>query len=345
MEDAASPIWEDDFVLDQGADDGALIGVDHAAQAVTPGMMDGFVLFYRAVFGLEPDALWELPDPFGLVRSRAFRAGAVRLPLNVSESGRTGTGRFVSALAGAGVHHIAFAARDAAAAVDAAAARNAPLLDIPENYYEDLGARLGLPDEELAALARRHLLYDRDAAGGRFRHAYTHAFRDRFFLEICDRADGYSGFGAAIRQQPQDGRQAGGLDHVVAAQRVDHHAVLRAEAGEVHLCREAQDADRAVVAEHQHHVIASRAVDHHGVRLPVAGAQVDVHLRHVGSRKVPDRDVVGAAERVEVDGLDVVQVHRHIGDVAEEDRAAAIGEDLDVLRDIRAVEQHRVEAV
>jgi 4-hydroxyphenylpyruvate dioxygenase len=194
-----SPIWEDDFTLTPGTDAGGLLGVDHAAQAVTPGMMDSFVLFYRALFGLEPDALWELPDPYGLVRSRAFVGGngSVRIPLNVSESGRTGTGRFVSSLAGAGVHHIAFAARDAAAVVDAAASRQAPLLAIPENYYEDLGARFGLDDEMLAALARRHLLYDRDPTGGNFLHAYTPAFRDRFFLEIAARDGGYAGFGAA----------------------------------------------------------------------------------------------------------------------------------------------------
>nr|WP_272877355.1 sugar phosphate isomerase/epimerase and 4-hydroxyphenylpyruvate domain-containing protein [Neoroseomonas eburnea] len=195
----ARPIWEDDFHLQAGKDSATLLGVDHAAQAVTPGMMDSFVLFFRALFGLEPDMPWDLPDPYGLVRSRAFvgGGGSIRLPLNVSESGRTGTGRFVSAVAGAGVHHIAFAAADAATAVEAAAALAAPLLDIPENYYEDLGARFGLAEEELAELARLHLLYDRDAAGGTFRHAYTHAFCDRFFLEIVSRSGGYTGFGAA----------------------------------------------------------------------------------------------------------------------------------------------------
>ena len=197
----ARPIWEDDFHLEPapGPEEGSagLLGVDHAAQALAPGMMDSFALFYRALFGLEPDAPWELPDPYGLVRSRALTGGSVRLPLNVSESSRTGTGRFVSAFAGAGVHHIAFAAADAAAAVDAATARGAPLLDIPENYYEDLGARLGLEEPELQALARRHLLYDRDGRGGTFRHAYTHPFRDRFFLEVVERAGGYAGFGAA----------------------------------------------------------------------------------------------------------------------------------------------------
>ncbi|MDP3414412.1 bifunctional sugar phosphate isomerase/epimerase/4-hydroxyphenylpyruvate dioxygenase family protein [Falsiroseomonas sp.] len=193
------PIWEDDFQLEGEAAADGLLCVDHVAQAMTLDMMDSFILFYRALLGLMPDATWELPDPYGLVRSCAFVSadGSVRLPLNVSESRRTGTGRFVSAHAGAGVHHIAFRAADAAAAVDAAAARAAPLLDIPENYYEDLGARFDLEDAEIAELAKRHLLYDRDAAGGSFLHAYTHSFRDRFFLEIVERLKDYTGFGAA----------------------------------------------------------------------------------------------------------------------------------------------------
>ena len=196
----AAPIWEDDFKLEPAAEPtSGLLGIDHAAQAMASGMLDSFVLFYRALFGLEPDALWELADPYGLVRSRAFTGGggSVRLPLNVSESGRTGTGRFISSFAGAGVHHIAFAAADVAAVVDRAAAAGAPLLDIPANYYEDLGARFGLGDAELEGLAQRHLLYDRDPEGGSFLHAYTHAFRDRFFFEFVERRGGYNGFGAA----------------------------------------------------------------------------------------------------------------------------------------------------
>ena len=208
-------IWEDDFHLEpppEAEPRGRFGGIDHVAQALTADMMDSFSLFYRAVFGLEPDPQWELPDPYGLVRSRAFTGGggSVRLPLNTSESGRTGTGRFVSAFAGAGVHHIAFCTADAAAATGAAGARGAPLLDIPGNYYEDLGARLGLGEGELEALRRHHLLFDRNEAGGAFRHAYTHPFQDRFFLEVAERTGGYDGFGAAnagvrmaAQQRPQ----------------------------------------------------------------------------------------------------------------------------------------------
>lgn len=214
QEAAARPSWENDFHIEAEGQDRGMLGIDHVAQAVPPGMVDSYVLFFRALFGLTPDSPWDLPDPYGLVRSRAFIGGegCLRLPLNVSESGRTGTGRFVSATAGAGVHHIAFLVSDAAKAVDAAAVRAAPLLDIPANYYEDLGARFGLAEDELVMLSRRHLLYDRDASGGVYRHVYTASFRDRFFLEMVERSGGYAGFGAAnapIRMAAQRRRDSG----------------------------------------------------------------------------------------------------------------------------------------
>ncbi|WP_426957222.1 bifunctional sugar phosphate isomerase/epimerase/4-hydroxyphenylpyruvate dioxygenase family protein [Muricoccus radiodurans] len=193
---AGRSIWESDFELLPGAaDTRGFEGVDHIAQALAPGQMDGFVLFHRAVFGLEPQPLVDLPDPQGLVQSRAMSdpAGRVRLPLNVSESRQTATGRFVSAIAGAGVHHVAFAARDIRAAVE----RPASWLTIPDNYYEDIGARFGLEDDAIAALERDNLLFDRDAAGNEFLHAYTLTFEDRFFFEVVERRGGYRDYGAA----------------------------------------------------------------------------------------------------------------------------------------------------
>ena len=120
-------------------------------------------------------------------------SGTVRLTFNISGAGQTVTNRLVSRLAGAGVHHVAFATDDAAATV---AAITAPRLDIPANYYEDVDARFSLEPALLATIERLGLLYDQDGAGT-FRHAYTAAFQDRFFFEITERRDGYQGFGAA----------------------------------------------------------------------------------------------------------------------------------------------------
>ncbi|MCW3474318.1 bifunctional sugar phosphate isomerase/epimerase/4-hydroxyphenylpyruvate dioxygenase family protein [Limobrevibacterium gyesilva] len=190
-------IYQDDFELEMDAgDDSRLDAIDHVAQALPTGRMDSFVLFYRAVFGLLPEPVWEIPDPYGLIRSRAMISadGTVRLPLNISESRETATGRFVSAYAGAGVHHIAFATEDIMAAVAAVAAHGGTILPIPENYYDDLAARHGLDDAFLTELRRLNLLYDRDDAGD-FIHAYTESFDDRFFFEIAQRR-GYRLFGA-----------------------------------------------------------------------------------------------------------------------------------------------------
>lgn len=204
---AGRSIWEDDFHLfpDDGTAGNALAGIDHVAQALPFGRMDGFVLFYRSVFGFVPETLWELPDPYGLIRSRALvspnaMAGkGVRLPLNISEGRLTATGRFVSATAGAGVHHVAFASSDAYAFLTERLASGAPFLPIPANYYDDLAVRHPLDDDTLDRLKQRELLYDRDGQGdeqGEFLHAYTDSFEDRFFFEVVERRGAYRQFGA-----------------------------------------------------------------------------------------------------------------------------------------------------
>lgn len=189
--------WEDDFDLLPGGDGGApLLGIDHVVLALPVGRMASFVLFWRALFGLQPQPQLDTADPYGLVHSRALVSpgGAVRIVLNASEGRGTLTGRFVSVFAGAGVHHIAFATSDII--VMARQLDRAKLLAMPGNYYDDVAARFPLDDAALAELQRFGLLYDRDDTG-EFRHLYTEAFHDRFFFEIVQRLGGYTGFGAA----------------------------------------------------------------------------------------------------------------------------------------------------
>jgi 4-hydroxyphenylpyruvate dioxygenase len=206
-------IYEDDFrhVADQPARP-ALTAIDHVAQALPVSRMDNFVLFYRAVLGFLPEQLWEIADSYGLVRSRTMvsRERSVRLPLNISESRETGTGRFLTTYAGAGVHHIAMATDDIFDAVERLTARGARMLQIPTNYYDDLAARWGLDDVYLQRIQRLNLLYDRDDTG-EFLHAYTDTFDDRFFFEIVQRCDGYQQYGAAnavVRMAAQTQRRS-----------------------------------------------------------------------------------------------------------------------------------------
>lgn len=199
-ERTAPILYEREFVLEgEGGDanPARLQRIDHVSLAIPEGQFDSWILFFKAVFGFEVDSSWDLPDPYGLVRSRAVHSpdNAVRLPLNISESRNTATARSVSAYSGAGVQHIALATDDIFAAAEALAQRGAPILRIPANYYDDLGAKFGLDDELLARLARLGILYDRDSEG-EFLQLFTETFEDRFAFEFVERRN-YAGYGAA----------------------------------------------------------------------------------------------------------------------------------------------------
>lgn len=188
-----------DFILEgEGPEPAGLQRFDHIAQAVPAGQMDSWLLFYRAVLGLQPDNIWVLPDPYGLVRSRAVSnpQRSLRFPLSFSENRNTATARSVSHFSGAGVHHIAFSTDDIFAAAAAMREGGVPLLSIPENYYDDLLAKFDIDPLLVDRLRQHSILYDRDEAGGEFFHVYTQMFEDRFFFEAVQRKAGYDQYGA-----------------------------------------------------------------------------------------------------------------------------------------------------
>ncbi len=191
--------FEADFIVNAAAPGplGEQARVDHISQVVPVGHLDTWVLFYRAVLGLQPQNSVVMNDPYGVVKSRAVESAdrAVRYSMNVSERQNTAAGRSVSQFGGAGVHHIAFRVTDVLATAQALRSRGAPMLHIPDNYYDDLEARFGLEPAFLDALRRNHVLYDRTGEG-EFLHCYTTPFEDRFYFEFIERRGGYTQYGA-----------------------------------------------------------------------------------------------------------------------------------------------------
>ncbi|GLZ15832.1 4-hydroxyphenylpyruvate dioxygenase [Actinomadura sp. NBRC 104425] len=205
------PSWTDDFRRDPGeAGTGEITHIDHVALAQPWHHFEEASLFYRSVLGLQPHESLELPDPYGLMRSRAVSTedGRVRIALNVAYVGaRDGA-------PGAAWQHVALASTDIVATVrrlrDAGAAR----LAIPDNYYDDLEARYDLGAERHRLLRELGLLYDRDEHG-EFLHFYT-ATTGRVFFEVVQRIGGYRGYGApnapvrlAAQHAERDGRRRG----------------------------------------------------------------------------------------------------------------------------------------
>lgn len=189
--------WSRDFEAGSAERmDGSLTAVDHISQSMPDGHMLSWALFYGGVLDLERLPQQEVADPVGLVQSRAFinKDATVRIVLNGSSAARTSSARFISEHMGSGVQHIAFTSTDIFSTVARIRSKGAALLDIPENYYDDLEAKYDFEPAMARALRENHILYDRDATG-EFFQAYTRVFDDRFFFEIVQRRN-YSGFGA-----------------------------------------------------------------------------------------------------------------------------------------------------
>ena len=185
-----------------------IVRIDHIVRAVPSGQIDSWILFYRALFGLEPDDPVDLDDLHGPVMSRAAhdRGNRVRLGLTSSGNDRTIVARSLSAFAGAGVNQIAFATNDIFATAECLRRAGLPLLRIPANYYDELRESRRVSPATIDEIQALDILYDADSAGGRFLHAYTETFESRFFFEIVQRAGGYERYGesnAAVRMAAQ----------------------------------------------------------------------------------------------------------------------------------------------
>ncbi|MBE1582031.1 bifunctional sugar phosphate isomerase/epimerase/4-hydroxyphenylpyruvate dioxygenase family protein [Nonomuraea angiospora] len=179
--------WLDDFRPSgpvAGPLSGEITRIDHVALTQPFHYFDEAELFYRTVLGLRPQESLELPDPYGLLRSKAMSAaeGAVRMVINLAQVG----GRDLA------WQHVALACDDVVAVARRLRAEHPELLlPIPANYYDDLEARHDDVDPKLRELG---VLYDRDAHG-EFLHLYTVTV-GRVFFELVQRTGGYQGYGA-----------------------------------------------------------------------------------------------------------------------------------------------------
>ncbi|MGH2860450.1 MAG: bifunctional sugar phosphate isomerase/epimerase/4-hydroxyphenylpyruvate dioxygenase family protein [Solirubrobacteraceae bacterium] len=169
-----------------------LLRIDHVALSQRLDSFDEAALFYRSVLGLAARDREEVASPDGLIRSRAFTGehSALRFVLNSPVIGRAGMAPHLRR-----DQHIAFACADLLALARAFVDRDVPVVQISDNYYDDLAARLDLDEQLLAEIRELSVLYDSDGHG-EFLHLYVDIPGARAFLEFVQRRSGYDGYGA-----------------------------------------------------------------------------------------------------------------------------------------------------
>ena len=196
-------VWDIEFKPVKGAaktTGAGLTAVDHISQSMHYEEVLTWLLFYTSLLDVSKTPEQDVLDPGGLVKSQVVQSaeGTLRIVLNASQSSRTQSSRFLSEAFGSGVQHIAFATDDIFATAARLEASGVALLPIPENYYDDLEAKIDIDAGLLDRLKAHNVLYDREGAG-EFYQLYTQTFDERFFFEIVQRRD-YKGFGAANAQ-------------------------------------------------------------------------------------------------------------------------------------------------
>ncbi len=191
-------LWDVDFepVAATGSEGAGLTRFDHISQSMHYEEMLTWLLFYTSLLDLRKTPVQDVIDPGGVMQSQAIESedATVRLVLNSSQSRQTLASRFLDDFFGSGVQQIALACDDIFATAERLRANGVELLPIPENYYDDLEARLGLDRAQLDRLRAGNILYDRDGAA-EFFHAYTRTLPGGFFFEIVERRN-YRGYGA-----------------------------------------------------------------------------------------------------------------------------------------------------
>ena len=169
-----------------------LEGIDHVSLTESIDDFDQSALFYRSVLGLLPGERAEITAPFGLIRSWSATDpdDRVRFTLSTAPLRRGDWAPTVSS-----PQHLAFATDDAIACAKAMHELNAPILEIPSNYSDDLEARVVLPGTLLDTMREHSILYDRDEHG-EYLHFFTEMLGSRVFFEVVQRINGYSAYGA-----------------------------------------------------------------------------------------------------------------------------------------------------
>jgi 4-hydroxyphenylpyruvate dioxygenase len=186
--------WPADFLPTGVPRDGGagITRTDHVGLTQPFDSFDEAALFYREVLGLGPEAVTEIPAPFGLVRDRAVTnpERTVRLTLTASLLRRGEWSPGVPA-----PQHIAFGTDDIVATARALRGAGAPVLAVPANYHDDLDARFDLDPARLAGMRELGLFYD-ETGGGAYLHLYTEVLGGRVFFEVVQRIRRYDGYGA-----------------------------------------------------------------------------------------------------------------------------------------------------
>jgi len=184
------------------AEDVGIVRVDHIVGNVELGKMNVWADWYSRVLGFarymsfdDKDISTDYTALMSIVMSDDSHS--IKFPLNEPAEGKRKSqiDEYLEAYGGPGAQHIAMLCKDITETVGKLKANGVEFLNVPDSYYEQLPARIGSIDEDMAEIRRLGILVDRDEEGYLLQ-LFTKPVEDRptVFYEIIQR-HGSRGFG------------------------------------------------------------------------------------------------------------------------------------------------------
>ncbi len=176
--------------------------VDHCVGNVELGKMNEWVEFYENVMGFKLLITFDDSDistEYSALMSKVVSNGNgyIKFPINEPAEGKKKSQieEYLDFYHGPGVQHIAIATDDIIHTVSELRKRGVEFLYVPENYYDDVKARVGDINEDWTELQKQNILIDRDEEGYLLQ-IFSKPIQDRptVFFEIIER-NGAKSFG------------------------------------------------------------------------------------------------------------------------------------------------------
>jgi 4-hydroxyphenylpyruvate dioxygenase len=165
----AQTIYDIDFRPIEGADwkknEIGLTYLDHLTHNVFRGNMAKWADYYERIFNFREIRYFDIEGKVTGLFSKAMTSpdGKIRIPLNESkgEAGKVDQiEEYLQRYRGEGIQHLAFGSDNLIAVVDKLIARQVPLQDTIETYYDLVDKRLPGHGENIAELKQRRILID-----------------------------------------------------------------------------------------------------------------------------------------------------------------------------------------
>jgi 4-hydroxyphenylpyruvate dioxygenase len=163
---AATPLIQFNHFTQGCTNQSNVDGIDHVVLNIAADTFESAIAWYRNILGFESAQAFTIQTKYSGLLSQVMvhPQGGIKLPINAPISASSQIQEFLDLNGGAGIQHIALKTSNIVQAIKDLRQRGLSLLQVPQNYYKQLEARLNvtLTPSELQPIQEQGILVDWD---------------------------------------------------------------------------------------------------------------------------------------------------------------------------------------